>query len=288
MVRLERMPIDQIIFFLAPIFFSFLFAEIQQKKHRKTNECCICRRNIINTEEIVVCPFCQTIYHRLHLSLWLKIRKKCPICKNVIKNRYTPYYIDSEGNYSFKTNDESQFNLTLCENRPRANIRAEFVLECPYCKNILNSWIYGVSSQCKVCGSHLSWNNGLESRIKNFNELIQNKKKRFNRARLSGMRERNERKVNYRIIKRQKEKKQERFRGELQKQAQLESQDQMLLLNQDYLRRQTQQPSNRQNTPLKIIELGEKKENLRRKNFIGLESVITLVLVIAIFILVTI
>ena len=282
------MPLDQLFFFLAPIFFISLFVEIQQQKHRKTSECCICRRNIINTEEIVVCPFCQTIYHRLHLSLWLKIRKKCPICKNVIKNRYTPYYIDTEDIFSFNTNDKSQFNLTSCKNRPRVNIRTEFVLECPHCKNILNSSIYGVLSQCQICGSHISWNNGLESRIKYFAELMHYEKKRFNRTRLSGIKEQNERKVNYRIIKRQKEKNQEKLREELQRQAQLESQNQMLLLNQDYLRRQTQQPSYRQNTPLRIIEFVEKKENLRRTNFIGLESVITLILVIAIFIFVTI
>ncbi|MFX1506051.1 MAG: hypothetical protein ACFFDC_08040, partial [Promethearchaeota archaeon] len=164
----------------------------------------------------------------------------------------------------------------------------DFVLECPHCKNILNSSIYAVLSQCQICGSHISWINDLESRIKNLDISMHYEKKRINKLRISRNTEGNNRKINYRIIKRQKEKKRDYFRRELQKQAQLESQDQTLLLNQDYLRRQTQQPCHRQYIPLRIIEYVEKKENTRKMNFWGLESFIILILVIIIFIFVTI
>ena len=68
----------------------------------------------------------------------------------------------------------------------------------------------------------------------------------------------------------------------------MESQDQILLLNKDYLKRQTQLLGHKQYIPLRIIEFEDKKENLRKTNFFELENVMMLIMVITLIIFVTI
>lgn len=275
----------------------FTYVNIQKQKLKKICECCICRRPITKTEEIAVCPDCQTIYHRTHLSIWLKIRKKCPICKNIIRNRYLHSYFDIKDHNSSISNDTSLNGVISSQSKYKGNNRISsiigdsIILECPYCKNILESPINNVLSQCQICGAWISWINDLESKIKNLDTLYLYKTKKRKRSRLRRNKGQMDRKINYRHIQRQKEKEREYFREELQQQAQLESQNQKLLLNQDYLRRQSQQPNNIQYIPdegMRIIAFVDKKENPRKINYCRLETIITLIMIIVIFIFVTI
>ncbi|MFX0124366.1 MAG: RING finger protein [Candidatus Hodarchaeota archaeon] len=263
------------------ILLVFSYVTAQQLNIRKS-ECCICRRNISNNEELIVCPDCQTIYHRTHLSLWLKIRNKCPICKNKIRNRYTASSI---------TKDLTQQSVISLQRKCKVNIRSSprgdsFVLECPHCKNILESQIYGVLSQCQVCGSRISWINDLESRIKNLDNPILNFE-RNNSIRLNKNRRSGNRKISYRTIQRQKAKKREFFRKKLQKEALLESQDQMLSLNLTYSRNRTNLLKYQQYIPLRMMEDVEKKEYSRKENISGLKFLITLIVVVLIFIFIS-
>ncbi|UCG01963.1 MAG: hypothetical protein JSW11_20490 [Candidatus Heimdallarchaeota archaeon] len=155
--------------------------------------------------------------------------------------------------------------------------RESLVFECPYCKNILNSDKEALN-QCQICGLRILWINDIESRIKIQNDL--NYYKNIKRKIYSENSERNFSKINYRYIERQKMKKRESFRQELQKQSRLESQNQILLLNLDYLRRKNHQLNNQSSNPLKPIELLDEKKHKRKMNYLRLESVILLLMLI--------
>lgn len=43
--------------------------------------CMICRKIILDSEEIFACPTCNTIFHFPHLAEWLHIKGACPFCK---------------------------------------------------------------------------------------------------------------------------------------------------------------------------------------------------------------
>lgn len=279
-----------------PVFLAFLYIVVQQQKLGIIGECCICRREITRNEDTIICPDCHTIYHSKHLSLWLKIRKKCPICKNIIKNHYPPFYVDTKDIYLSINRNTSYFSVNSHQNRRRINIREfpikedSFILECPHCTNILDSHTYGVSSQCQTCGSRISWKYFLESRIKSLDNLPTFKKKkiRINKRVFSRIKGQNVRKINHRNIKRQKEVNREDFRKRLEEQTQLELQDLMLSFNKDFPKRQRQIPNHDQYIPLRMIEFRNKAENPRKINFLELEKGIALIIVIVIFFLVTI
>ncbi|MFX0015101.1 MAG: RING finger protein [Promethearchaeota archaeon] len=274
------MVIIQVLLFLTTILLIFPLLAVQWQNliaSSQLSECCICRRTISKNEEIVVCPNCQTIYHRTHLSLWLKIRKKCPICKNIIKNRYLQSYFGIKDPDSSINIDISKKGVISCQ-RKHSNSKNSIALECPYCKNILESSVIGVLTQCKICGSYISWAGDFESRIKNLDEPFLYKSNKIKKTRFSRNNEHTD-KINYRNIKRQKEKNREIFRKELQKQTLLESQDQMFLLNQDYLRRQLQVPNYKQDLSLRERE----KINPKETNFLKLnifKLVITAIIVL--------
>jgi len=288
------MLINPVCILLVTTLLVFSHIVIQQQKLRKINECCICRRSITKNEEIVICSDCQTIYHHKHLSLWLKIRKQCPICKRRIGNHNIYSFDDIKAFHSAISKDISKNRIISNQRKQKGKIRPSyirgdsFVLECPHCKNILDSLTYKGLSQCQMCGSRISWINDLVSSIKNLNNLTHDKKKRIRIKNFCGNRGKNDRRISFRNIQRQKERKRKFFQKELQKQAEMESQDQILLLNKDYLKRQTQLLGHKQYIPLRIIEFEDKKENLRKTNFFELENVMMLIMVITLIIFVTI
>ena len=278
------MSVSSTLLLFASLFCVFSYVIIQRQT-LKNRECCICRQTITKNEEIVVCPYCQTLYHRIHLSLWLKIRKTCPICKNIIRSCSQSFYFDMEDRYSSRNINISPNMIIPHQSNPKVHIRnysfreGSIVLECPHCKNILESSTSG--TLCHLCGSFISWTNDIESCIKNLADLTPFKTKK--RTRRRGL---NYRKISYRKIELQKQKKREFFRNELQKQAQLESQEELLLLNQDYFGRKTPQRILAQNVPVRMIE-GEKiKKTPSETVFIGLERVILSIMVIIFLILV--
>ncbi|MFX1286661.1 MAG: RING finger protein [Promethearchaeota archaeon] len=237
-----------------------------------------------------MCPNCHTIYHWTHLSIWLKIRKKCPICKNIIRNGYNSFYYDLKERYSASNNEISQTSVIPRRRNQRVPTRKHslrgdsIVLECPHCQNILEPSNLGEVSQCQMCGSQISWINDLESRIKHLNNLPLFRPKKHKR----GNGGRNDSKLSYRNIEQQKEKKRELLRKELQEQTQLKSQEQMLVLNQDYFRRKIPHPRYEQSLPLRIINLEEIKKNPKKINYLGLGSFILVLTVITVFIFVAI
>lgn len=46
--------------------------------------CEICHYYIKNNDEISICPFCKTEFHKTEFLEWLKIKAACPICKKEI------------------------------------------------------------------------------------------------------------------------------------------------------------------------------------------------------------
>lgn len=48
-------------------------------------KCQICKMVIYSKEkDLVKCPNCETVNHKLHISKWLKIKGKCPVCQEQI------------------------------------------------------------------------------------------------------------------------------------------------------------------------------------------------------------
>ncbi len=46
--------------------------------------CSVCKRNIYGNDEVVKCPHCDAIAHRIHMIEWLKSIGNCPKCKKHI------------------------------------------------------------------------------------------------------------------------------------------------------------------------------------------------------------
>ena len=271
---------------LTSLFCMFSHVIIQRQTLRN-RECCICRRTISKNEEIVVCPDCQTIYHRKHLSLWLKIRKKCPICKNIIRNCSQSFHFDMGDPYSSRNINISPNGLTSHQSgwkvhTRKSSLRGGFIaLECPHCKNILELSTSGTT--CHLCGSHISWINDLESCVKNLEDLTHFRTKKNKRGRST--RERYARKISYRKIEQEKQKKRKSFRNELQKQKQSESQEELFLLNQAYFGKKTNQLSHEKHVQVRLIEVGEMKKT-PRKIILSSKSFVLIISVIVILILV--
>ncbi|MFX0133591.1 MAG: RING finger domain-containing protein [Candidatus Hodarchaeota archaeon] len=47
--------------------------------------CSICLLKIGSSEEILRCPYCNSLAHKSHLLEWLKLKGVCPVCKNPLK-----------------------------------------------------------------------------------------------------------------------------------------------------------------------------------------------------------
>ncbi|NVM03452.1 MAG: hypothetical protein HWN67_14080 [Candidatus Helarchaeota archaeon] len=47
--------------------------------------CSICLLKIGSTEEVLRCPYCNSLAHKSHLLEWLKIKGVCPVCKYPLK-----------------------------------------------------------------------------------------------------------------------------------------------------------------------------------------------------------
>ncbi len=46
--------------------------------------CTICKRTIAKGEAIVICPFCQSRAHQIHMENWLLTKRTCPLCRERI------------------------------------------------------------------------------------------------------------------------------------------------------------------------------------------------------------
>ena len=50
--------------------------------------CMVCKLFLEKNDKILQCPICESLYHRDHLLEWIKIKKRCPVCSQVlIKNK---------------------------------------------------------------------------------------------------------------------------------------------------------------------------------------------------------
>jgi hypothetical protein len=214
------------IFFLTSI--SMLLS-IQHQLLRTIGECSICRREIMTNEEIISCPICHTIYHSIHLTIWLKIKKKCPICKNQIKNNSKEGYL--------RTNKTCQKKTELSGTLP---IRWNYLyLECPHCHTNFELSVNTASDQCQICGSNIYWFNGAQSlklKMKNSYNLYskvhqirrKNKGKSINKLKIK--------QINKRKIKRIKEQERKRQQEFLQEQTRLELLDDIALISEEYFK----------------------------------------------------
>ncbi|MFX0051620.1 MAG: RING finger protein [Candidatus Hermodarchaeota archaeon] len=245
----------------------------QQQKLRLISECCICRRDINSNERTIVCPDCQTIYHHRHLSLWLKIRKKCPICKKQSKKWLVHSYTDVKDNSSLnspKINQIGQYGNPRKKNNFLKNYPEKdfYLFECHHCGNVLILQIGNSSIQCKACGSSITVN--LHINLKNEGHIrskslrkMQNephhKKRRISTHQNRG-------KISSRRLKLQKKAKRDIYRKELQERSQIELQQQIALsLNQEYLKRQSQERDRPQNTPVQYISIKSEEINYTSK-----------------------
>ncbi len=46
--------------------------------------CAICKLEIRNTQVILICNYCQSLFHKNHLKQWLQTTRECPVCKRII------------------------------------------------------------------------------------------------------------------------------------------------------------------------------------------------------------
>ena len=73
-------------------------SQIRIKKTDTANQltlCMICRKVILDNEEIFTCPTCNTIFHLPHLAEWLHIKGACPTCKTHIPLGFVHQRIES-------------------------------------------------------------------------------------------------------------------------------------------------------------------------------------------------
>ena len=65
------------------------FKIIQQAKwtwvEKKPLFCMICKLPFKPTQQIVRCPMCKSLFHRDHAFEWLKVKGKCPVCKQSLR-----------------------------------------------------------------------------------------------------------------------------------------------------------------------------------------------------------
>ena len=47
--------------------------------------CAICKLPIRKGQEISICPYCESIFHKEHLSDWLELADDCPVCNTKLK-----------------------------------------------------------------------------------------------------------------------------------------------------------------------------------------------------------
>ncbi|NVM02547.1 MAG: hypothetical protein HWN67_09445 [Candidatus Helarchaeota archaeon] len=47
--------------------------------------CSVCLSKVESSEEVLKCPYCDTISHKSHLLEWLKLKGVCPVCKYPLK-----------------------------------------------------------------------------------------------------------------------------------------------------------------------------------------------------------
>ncbi|MFX0173682.1 MAG: RING finger domain-containing protein [Candidatus Hodarchaeota archaeon] len=245
----------------------------QQQKLRIISECCICRRDINTNEKAFVCPDCQTIYHHNHLSLWLKIRKKCPICKKQIKKWLVHSYTDVKDNSSLNSSTLNQIsglrNLKKKSNFQQKYPEKDFYLfECRHCGNVLNSQDGNSSIQCKACGSFISVN--IHINLKNEGhkrcKSLRKKQDEPNYKQRRIITHQNREKISNRKLKLQKKVNRDIYRKELQERSQIELQQQIALsLNQEYLKRQYQERNRPQNISVQYINIKNEKINFTSK-----------------------
>ena len=65
------------------------FKIIQQAKwtwvEKKPLFCMICKLPFKPTQQVVSCPMCKALFHRDHAFEWLKVKGKCPVCKQSLR-----------------------------------------------------------------------------------------------------------------------------------------------------------------------------------------------------------
>ena len=47
--------------------------------------CSICKLLIRKDQEISICPYCESIFHKEHLSDWLELADDCPVCNRKLR-----------------------------------------------------------------------------------------------------------------------------------------------------------------------------------------------------------
>jgi hypothetical protein len=47
--------------------------------------CMICKLPFKSQQKVVSCPMCQSLFHRDHIFEWLKVKGKCPVCKQQLR-----------------------------------------------------------------------------------------------------------------------------------------------------------------------------------------------------------
>ena len=48
----------------------------------KKEKCSICKLRLKQSDEILQCPQCESLFHKEHLVRWLKEIPECPVCEN--------------------------------------------------------------------------------------------------------------------------------------------------------------------------------------------------------------
>lgn len=66
--------------------------EVTAKPYEELKEkdvCMICKLFLKKSDTILQCPACESLYHQDHLLSWIKTKKKCPVCGQVLLKEKT-------------------------------------------------------------------------------------------------------------------------------------------------------------------------------------------------------
>jgi hypothetical protein len=57
---------------------------VEYAKKPMNEICMVCKLFLKEKDKILQCPVCESLYHRDHLLEWITVKKKCPVCSQVL------------------------------------------------------------------------------------------------------------------------------------------------------------------------------------------------------------
>ncbi len=54
-------------------------------EEKKPAVCMICKLSLKGNQNATQCPMCESMFHQKHISDWLRVKGKCPVCQQTLR-----------------------------------------------------------------------------------------------------------------------------------------------------------------------------------------------------------